>query len=69
ALRSWARQGRIHANDPARIATQFLDVIRGELYLRVLAGLPPDDLAGAIEQNIDHAVQTFWRAISPRERP
>jgi hypothetical protein len=37
--------------------------------LRVMAGLPPDDLAEAIESNIEHAVRTFWRAIGPRGDP
>lgn len=65
ALRAWASHGHISAPDPDRIAAQFLDVVRGELHLRVLAGLLPDNLAEAIESNIDHAVRTFWRAISP----
>jgi AcrR family transcriptional regulator len=69
ALRSWARRKRISTDDPERIATQFLDTVRGELHLRVMAGLPPDDLAEAIENNIEHAVRTFWRAIGPRARP
>ena len=68
ALRGWAKRKLISTNDPDRIATQFLDVVRGELHLRVMAGLPPDDLAEAIESNIEHAVRTFWRAISPRGR-
>jgi AcrR family transcriptional regulator len=66
ALRTWARRGRISADDPDRLATQLLDVVRGDLHLRVVAGLPPDDLAEAIERNIDHGVRTFWRAVSPR---
>jgi AcrR family transcriptional regulator len=66
ALRTWARRGRISADDPDRLATQFLDVVRGDLHLRVVAGVPPDDLARAIESNIDHGVRTFWRAVSPR---
>jgi AcrR family transcriptional regulator len=70
ALRGWAKRKRISTNDdPERIATQFLDVVRGELHLRVMAGLPPDDLAEAIESNIEHAVRTFWRAIGPRGDP
>jgi AcrR family transcriptional regulator len=69
ALRSWARRKRISTDDPERIATQFLDTVRGELHLRVMAGLPPDDLAEAIENNIEQAVRTFWRAIGPRARP
>jgi AcrR family transcriptional regulator len=66
ALRAWARHGRIDAADPERLATQFFDVVRGELHLRVVAGLPPDDLDAAIEANIAHAVRTFWRALAPR---
>jgi AcrR family transcriptional regulator len=65
-LRLWAQHGRISADDPDRIAAQFLDTVRGELHVRVMAGLRPDDLAEAINSNIDHAVRTFWRAIRPR---
>lgn len=62
ALRIWAWHGRISAIDADRMATQFFDVVRGELHLRVLAGLPPHHLAAAIESNIDHAVRTFRRS-------
>jgi AcrR family transcriptional regulator len=65
-LRLWAERGRINTDDPERIAAQFLDTVRGELHLRVMAGLPPDNLAIAIKSNIDHAVRTFWRAIRPK---
>lgn len=65
ALRTWARHSRICTVDADRIATQFFDAVRGELHLRALAGLPPDDLGAAIEGNIRHAVRTFWRALRP----
>lgn len=68
AFRRWAREGRISGTDPDRIAAQFLDVVRGDLQLRALAGQIPDDLTAAIEGNIDHAVRTFWRALNPRDR-
>ncbi len=64
-LRLWARDGQIRVDDPVRVATQFLDAIRGELHLRVVAGLPPGDLPHAIRENILHAVETFWRALQP----
>jgi AcrR family transcriptional regulator len=65
ALRTWARRGRISADAPDRLATQFFDLVRGELHLRVVTGLMPDDLAEAVASNIDHAVRTFWRAVGP----
>jgi AcrR family transcriptional regulator len=65
-LRLWAERGRINTDDPSRIAAQFLDTVRGELHLRAMAGLRPDDFAESIKSNIDHAVRTFWRAIRPR---
>jgi AcrR family transcriptional regulator len=68
ALRIWAERGRVSAEDPDRIAIQFLDTIRGELHLRAIAGLPPPDLRKAIKSNIHHAVRTFWRALHPRGR-
>ena len=65
ALRAWARRGRISADAPDRLATQFFDLVRGELHLRAVTGLMPDDLAEAVESNIEHAVRTFWRAVDP----
>jgi TetR/AcrR family transcriptional repressor of mexJK operon len=65
-LRVWAKQKRISVDDPDRIATQFLDVVRGELHLRSMAGLPPDDLPDAIRGNVMHAARTFWRVLKPR---
>jgi AcrR family transcriptional regulator len=66
ALRTWAGRGRISADDPDRLATQLLDIVRGDLHLRLVAGVRPDDLAEAIESNIVHGVRTFWRAVGPR---
>jgi hypothetical protein len=68
-LRLWAQHDRISVDDPDRIAAQFLDTVRGELHVRVMAGLRPNDLAEAINSNIDHALRTFWRAIRPRKAP
>lgn len=65
ALRTWARHGRICTVDADRVATQFFDVVRGELHFRALAGLPPENLDAVIESNIRHAVRTFWRALRP----
>jgi AcrR family transcriptional regulator len=65
ALRSWAARGRIRAVDPERIATQFLAVVRGELHLRAMVGLLPEELEGAIERGVHGAVETFWRALKP----
>ena len=65
ALRTWARRGRIRADAPDQLATQFFDLVRGELHLRVVTGLTPDDLARAVENNVEQAVRTFWRAVEP----
>jgi flagellar motor switch protein FliG len=37
--------------------------------LRALAGLPPDELAAAINGNVDDIARKFWRALSQRGRP
>ena len=66
ALRTWATRGRIRAVDPDRIATQFLAAVRGDLHLRAMAGLLPDDLEKAIVRSVHDAVQTFWHALSPK---
>jgi AcrR family transcriptional regulator len=65
ALRTWATRERIGPVDPDRIATQFLAVVRGDLHLRALAGLVPDDLDKAIRTNVHDAVETFWPALRP----
>jgi AcrR family transcriptional regulator len=66
ALRTWDARGRIRAADPDRLAEQFLAVVRGDLHLRAMAGLLPVDLEQAIERGAHEAVDTFWRALSPR---
>jgi AcrR family transcriptional regulator len=67
ALRTWATQGRVRPVDPDRIATQFLAVVRGDLHLRALAGLLPDELERAIRRKVRDAVETFWPALRPKE--
>jgi AcrR family transcriptional regulator len=66
ALRIWAEHGHINVQDPERLATQFLDMVRGELHLRVMAGLAPADLPEAIRGNIVHAVGTCGQALRPK---
>jgi AcrR family transcriptional regulator len=63
ALRTWVTRGRVRLVDPDRIATQFFAVVRGDLHLRALAGLLPDDLERAIRRNVRDAVETFWPAL------
>jgi AcrR family transcriptional regulator len=63
ALRTWTARGHISVDDPDRLATQFFDLVRGELHLRAVTGLTPDDVAEAVASNIDHAVRTYWRAV------
>lgn len=67
ALRTWATRERICPVDPDRISTQFLAVVRGDLHLRALAGLLPEDLARAIAKNVRDAVETFWPALRPKD--
>jgi hypothetical protein len=57
-------QDRVRADAPDQLAIQFFDLVRGELHLRVVTGLTPDDLARAVENNVEQAVRTFWRAVS-----
>jgi AcrR family transcriptional regulator len=67
-LRAWRRNRLITVDDAYLAAMQFLDAIRGELHLRAVAGLPPDDLAEAIERNVHHAVHIFWNGIKTEGR-
>ena len=51
--------------DPDRIATQFFAVVRGDLHMRALSGLLPDDLDKAMRRNVQGAVETFWPVLRP----
>jgi AcrR family transcriptional regulator len=62
-LRAWRRHRLITVDDAYLAAVQFLDAVRGELHLRAVAGVPPDNLADAIERNVHHAVHVFWNGI------
>jgi AcrR family transcriptional regulator len=65
ALRTWATRARIRPVDPDRIATQFFAVVRGDLHMRALSGLLPDDLDKAMRRNVEGAVGTFWPVLRP----
>jgi AcrR family transcriptional regulator len=65
ALRIWAKRELIRPVDPDRIATQFLAVVRGDLHMRALSGLLPDDLDKAMRRNVQGAVETFWPVLRP----
>ena len=62
-LRAWRRPRLITVDDAYLAAVQFLDAVRGELHLRVVAGVSPDNLADAIERNVHHAVHIVWNGI------
>ena len=64
-LRAWRRHRLIAVDDAFLAAVQFLDGVRGELHLRAVAGVPPDNLADAIERNVHHAVHIFWNGVRP----
>ncbi|MDR3516141.1 MAG: TetR/AcrR family transcriptional regulator C-terminal domain-containing protein [Azospirillaceae bacterium] len=69
-LRTWQRRGLITVDDPEITAAQFLGAVAGELHLRAVAGVPPADLATAIDDNIQNAVRIFGNAIrQPRAPP
>lgn len=65
ALRIWATRKLIRPVDPDRIATQFFAVVRGDLHMRALSGLLPDDLDKAMRRNVQGAVETFWPVLRP----
>jgi AcrR family transcriptional regulator len=67
-LRAWRRHRLIVVDDAYLAAVQFLDAVRGELHLRAVAGLSPDDLAEAIQRNVRHAVHIFWNGIRAEVR-
>lgn len=64
-LRDWRERGLVVLDDPELTAIQFLDALRGGLHLRAMAGLPPDNLAAAIERNVENAVHNLWTGIRP----
>ena len=66
---NWQERGLITVENHALTAAQFLDAVRGDLLLRVVAGVPPDDLEAAVERHVRNAVQTFWTGIRPAGGP
>lgn len=67
-LADWRERGLIVIDDPDLAAAQFLDAVRGELLLRALAGVVPEDLAAAIHRRVENAVQMVWNGIKPTAR-
>jgi AcrR family transcriptional regulator len=65
ALRTWATRELVSPVDQERIATQFFAVVRGDLHMRALSGLLPDDLDRAMSKNVQGAVETFWPVLRP----
>ncbi len=64
-LADFAHRGEIRCPDPLLTAQQFLGMIRGEMYLRVLCGtmsVPPKD---EIERQVKHAVEMIVGGLQP----
>ncbi|HZH53545.1 MAG TPA: TetR/AcrR family transcriptional regulator [Microvirga sp.] len=64
-LGQWRERGLIALDDPALTAAQFLEGVRGDLHLRVMAGLAPQDLDAAVEYRVQNIVRTLWNGIRP----
>lgn len=64
-LADWHDCGQIAVESPELAASQFLTLVLGDLHLRTVAGLPPNDLDAAVERNVRSAVELFWCHVRP----
>lgn len=64
-LTDLARRGLIHCPDPRHCASSFYMLVHGEIYFRVLAGVRPPPTEAEIVQQVDRAVDLFWRSLAP----
>jgi len=62
-LARWHDQGLISVDDPFRLAHQFLIIALGDLHVRGLAGVFPEDLNAAIDDNVHAAVRFFRKTV------
>ncbi|KAA5604070.1 TetR/AcrR family transcriptional regulator [Roseospira marina] len=62
-LTTWREHGWIVVDDPDRTARHFLTIALGDLHLRGVAGLLPDDLDAAIDDHVKEALAFFWTIV------
>nr|WP_314073904.1 TetR/AcrR family transcriptional regulator [uncultured Roseococcus sp.] len=59
------RRGRLRQNfDPAKVAPQFIALLRGDLYIKVALGLVPAPSEEAIAAEVDGATDLLLRAFA-----
>ena len=61
-----ARAGSLRIADPELAARQLLDLLKGDLHLRLLIGVTDKVDAREIEQHVGQAVELFMAAYGPR---
>lgn len=59
----WQTRGLVKLDDPALMASQFLDAAGSDLQLRAVAGVAPDKLPAVIDRRVQHAAQVFSKAL------
>lgn len=67
ALERARARGEIACDDPERAAGHLLGLLRGDLQIRALFGLPVPDDEAARRLEVEAAVDTFLRAYAPAE--
>lgn len=65
-LRRAVAAGKLELPDPARAATHFFCLLKGELHSRMLLGCACQPSAEDIEAHISSVVELFLRAYAPR---
>jgi TetR/AcrR family transcriptional regulator, mexJK operon transcriptional repressor len=61
-LATHAQAGRLHLDDPARAADQFVGLLKCGTWTRAALGVPPPPDAAEITATVSAAVETFIRA-------
>ncbi|HUN51489.1 MAG TPA: TetR/AcrR family transcriptional regulator [Candidatus Sulfotelmatobacter sp.] len=65
-LKRAVRRGQLVIDDPRIAGDQFVGMIKGDLYVRLLLGLIDEINPAEAEQVIEQAVHTFLAAFRPR---
>jgi TetR/AcrR family transcriptional repressor of mexJK operon len=65
-LRRAVERGLLVMDNPRLAGDQFVGMIKGDLYLRLLLGIANETSQAEIDEAVEHAVATFLAAYAPR---
>ncbi|HYM31898.1 MAG TPA: TetR/AcrR family transcriptional regulator [Candidatus Cybelea sp.] len=65
-LRRAVKRGLLKIDNPRLAGDQFVGMIKGDLYLRLLLGIVNETSQAEIDEAVEHAVAAFLAAYAPR---